>query len=160
MRTSVTRALFVSAGLLFFAIGTLGVFLPLLPSVPFYLLAAACLARGDRRLHAWMLARPGVGPALAAWERDGAIPPRAKRVATGMILLSFSFPLFVVPGLPLAARLAAAVTAIAVLSFIWTRPDGRPASLEPERDRAQKIASRSPESTSLDPSASSTGPGR
>lgn len=47
------KALFVTAGLICFAAGTVGIFLPILPTVPLYLLAGICLANGSERLSAW-----------------------------------------------------------------------------------------------------------
>jgi uncharacterized membrane protein YbaN (DUF454 family) len=50
---SARKALFVTAGLICFAAGTVGIFLPILPTVPLYLLAGVCLANGSERLSAW-----------------------------------------------------------------------------------------------------------
>ena len=50
---SVRKALFVSVGLVCFAAGTMGIFLPILPTVPLYLLAGICLANGSERLSHW-----------------------------------------------------------------------------------------------------------
>ena len=47
------KAFFVAAGLICFAAGTIGIFLPILPTVPLYLLAGICLANGSERLSAW-----------------------------------------------------------------------------------------------------------
>lgn len=62
---------------------------------------------------------------LSTWEEQGAIPRRAKRVATVMMAISFSFPLFVVPDLALGVRVAAGLTMVSVLAYIWSRPDPR-----------------------------------
>ncbi|HQE70688.1 MAG TPA: YbaN family protein [Atopobiaceae bacterium] len=47
------RGASVVAGLIFFGMGTVGIFLPILPTVPLYMLAGICLARGSARLNAW-----------------------------------------------------------------------------------------------------------
>ena len=49
------RVLFLGLGSLLVAIGVLGVFLPLLPSTIFFLLAAACYARSSERAHNWLM---------------------------------------------------------------------------------------------------------
>ena len=77
----VLRALFLAAGLLFTAIGLVGVVLPVLPTTPFLILAAACFARSSVRLERWLLDHPRLGPPLRAWRERGAIPPRAKAMA-------------------------------------------------------------------------------
>lgn len=50
------RIICIAVGLVSMALGTVGAFVPLLPTVPLYLLAALCFARGSRRIHAWFAA--------------------------------------------------------------------------------------------------------
>ena len=59
------RVIWLIAGSISLGLGLLGVFLPLLPTVPFVLLAAFCFARSSERLHDWMLEHPKFGPAIA-----------------------------------------------------------------------------------------------
>ncbi|WP_313918950.1 YbaN family protein [Tahibacter sp.] len=59
------------------ALGVAGFFLPVLPTVPFVLLAAFAAARGSERLHAWMRNHASFGPMLRDWEREGAVSLRA-----------------------------------------------------------------------------------
>ena len=56
------------------ACGLVGLFLPLLPTVPFVLLAAACFSRGSARLEAWLLAHRRCGPWVHAWRANRAVP--------------------------------------------------------------------------------------
>jgi uncharacterized membrane protein YbaN (DUF454 family) len=51
----VVNALFVVAGFMFLALGTVGIFLPVLPTTPFYLLTVACFARGSQHFHDWFV---------------------------------------------------------------------------------------------------------
>ena len=77
------RPLWLGAGLTAFALGTVGIALPLLPTVPFYLLAAFCFARSrpewSERLHS----HPRYGPSLRQWRERRAIGRRAKVSALG-----------------------------------------------------------------------------
>ena len=49
------KIFYIIGGCISLGLGTLGAVLPLLPVVPFLLLAAICFARSSRRLHSWFL---------------------------------------------------------------------------------------------------------
>lgn len=114
------RPVWFLVGLTALLFGAAGIFLPLLPTVPFLLLSAFGFARSSERLHDWILAHPAFGPPIADWSERGAIAPRAKRIATVSILATFaiSFLLAIRPSL-LAVQ---AVALGLVTAFIWTRP--------------------------------------
>jgi uncharacterized membrane protein YbaN (DUF454 family) len=86
------RFLFLSLGWLFVALAVVGAFLPVLPTTPFLLLAAACFARSSPRLEAWMLDHPKFGPSLRDWREKGAIPRKAKIAA--VVMMSASYAIF------------------------------------------------------------------
>lgn len=116
------RSLWTAAGVLSFAIGAIGAVVPLLPTVPFMLLAAFCFARGSEKFHRWLIFHPRFGPAIRNWQAHGAISRRAKRAATIAIALTFSVSVLL--GVPLyALAMQAAVLAI-VLAFLLSRPEG------------------------------------
>ena len=116
------RSLWLIAGGLALALGTVGIFLPLLPTVPFLLLAAFCFARGSERLHHWLLSHPVFGPPIENWRDRGAIGRRAKWAATLSILVAFA--LAVLFGAPARALIIQVIVLTAVTVFIWTRPEG------------------------------------
>ncbi|MAG58571.1 MAG: hypothetical protein CMJ83_19965 [Planctomycetes bacterium] len=76
--------MFLGLGVLFVAVGTVGIFLPVLPTTPFILLAAACFARGSRRAHAWLLRTRVFGPMIERWQRERTISVRAKLTAVSL----------------------------------------------------------------------------
>jgi hypothetical protein len=80
------RMVFNVAGTLALALGVIGIFLPLLPTTPFVLLAAACFARGSERFHQWLLANRTFGPMVYEWERHRSLPYRTK--VTAIVLMS------------------------------------------------------------------------
>jgi uncharacterized membrane protein YbaN (DUF454 family) len=75
------RQLWTGAGLLFVGIGAVGAVLPLLPTVPFLLLALFCFARGNPVWEQRLLDHPRYGPLLLDWRTRRAIPRRAKWAA-------------------------------------------------------------------------------
>lgn len=74
----VRRWLLMGLGVLATALGLVGVFVPLLPTTPFLLLAAACFARSSRRLHDWLLGHRWFGPYIRGYREHHAITRRAK----------------------------------------------------------------------------------
>lgn len=67
-------------------LGAIGIFLPLLPTTPFVLLAAACFARSSPRLHHWLLQHRLFGSMLQEWEQKHCIPCRIRNLALFMML--------------------------------------------------------------------------
>jgi len=104
----VVRALFFVAGITALSFGIAGIFLPVLPTTPLVLLAAACFARSYRPFHEWLLAHRQFGPMIHEWQEHGSIPYRTKMTAIVMmaVTLGVSVVFFVRP-LWLQAALAA-----------------------------------------------------
>lgn len=115
------RALWFLGGALSVLLAVVGIALPLLPTVPFLLLAAVCFARSSDRWHQWLLTHPRFGPPIADWQRSGAIRKPAKIGATVAVILSFLLALWA--GAPTVALSVQAVVLCCVMLFIWTRPD-------------------------------------
>ena len=116
-----TRATFFILGWCAFALGTVGAFLPILPTTPFMILAAFCFAKSSPRTRAWLVERTVFGPHILAWEAHGAIARKAKVLALVMmgavVLISIAMQMpFMVIAVQIALILPAAL-------FVWTRPE-------------------------------------
>ena len=74
----VVRYVFLTIGAISFALGTAGIVLPLLPTVPFYMLTLFCLARGSERFHKMFLESILYQKTVGAYERDKALTLRTK----------------------------------------------------------------------------------
>lgn len=116
-----TRGLWMMGGLSALCLGLVGLALPLLPTVPFLLLAAFCFARSSAPLHHWLLDHPQLGPPIRNWEERGAIGRRAKVMASLSMAAGFAFSIWI--GLAVWALVAQAVVLLAVGAFIWARPE-------------------------------------
>ena len=78
---SLLRWLLILVGLAAVGIGTVGIFVPLLPTTPFYLLAAACFFRSSARLYQWLIGNKWCGPYIRNYREHRAIPRHAKIIA-------------------------------------------------------------------------------
>jgi uncharacterized membrane protein YbaN (DUF454 family) len=83
----IVRALFFAAGVVALLLGVVGVFLPVLPTTPLVLLAAACFARSYRPFHEWLVGHRHFGPLLREWHEHRSIHYRTKLVAIAMMAL-------------------------------------------------------------------------
>jgi len=119
----VTRFAWLLMGHISLLLGIVGVFLPLLPTTPFLLLASYGYSRGSPRFEAWLLGHPRLGPPIRDWRSHGVIRRRAKIVATVAISASGAYVL-TRANIPWAAKGAMLAVLIPVLAFIWTRPEG------------------------------------
>lgn len=125
-----TRILFLVLGLLCVALAVIGVFLPLMPTTIFLILAAGCFARSSPRLEAWLVNHVHLGPPLRAWREHGAIPRRGKVLACLGIGLGYAgFWLGAAPAWPLAVGVA--VILAGIVAFILSRPSGPRANHRP-----------------------------
>lgn len=118
------KLLWLILGLTAVLLGVIGIFLPLMPTTPFMILAAACFAKSSDRLHGWLMAHRVFGPMIDDWQRYRAIPTRTKRVAIGSMVAVFCLSLAL--RLPLAVLAAQAAVLLIMGSWIATRPSGPP----------------------------------
>lgn len=112
--------LWTLAGLASLGVGIVGILLPLLPTTPLVLLSAFCFGKGSPRLQAWILDHAHFGPMIADWRENGAIPPRAKRLA--VVAMAAAFGISLALGLAPWLLGVQAVCLGGAATFVLTRP--------------------------------------
>ncbi|BCV66158.1 inner membrane protein [Shewanella carassii] len=117
----IKRGFFLISGILSLCMGLLGIVLPVLPTVPFILLAAFCFARSSERLHDWLHRHPWFAQPLNDWHARKAMRKKLKRKALLITGASFSLSIALVPlGW---VKLLLAVCGICLLLFLWQIPE-------------------------------------
>ncbi|MDO9226317.1 MAG: YbaN family protein [Pseudomonadota bacterium] len=114
------RLLCLGMGIAALLLGIVGILLPLLPTTPFILLAAACFARSSLRFHDWLLNQRIAGPIIREWQTHRAMPRRAKRAAYLLMLLSFGSSILFLD--LLWHRLMLAALGLILGFFLWRVP--------------------------------------
>jgi uncharacterized membrane protein YbaN (DUF454 family) len=110
-------------GILFVGLAILGVVLPILPTTPFLLVAAACFAKSSPEMQRRLLANKTFGPLIHDWQKYRSIPKKAKRIALLTMLLSVCWSAFMLQSVMLTALVVALV--IGPFIFIVRLPETR-----------------------------------
>lgn len=114
------RVLLVVIGTIALGVGVAGILVPVLPTTPFVLLAAACYARASTRLYGWLLGQPALGPIITEWRRSRALPPGVRRRALALVTLTFGVSIILVDGALVRAGLA--VVGVVLMTFLYRIP--------------------------------------
>lgn len=116
--SSTVRVALVLLGSAFVALGVAGIFLPVLPTTPFLLVAAACYARASRRFYNALLNNRWFGPAVLEWQQHRSIRYRTKLISIAMMAVTLSISIvFFVRDPRLQAALAVFGLALAVYMY-------------------------------------------
>lgn len=113
------RVVLLGLGGLAVALGVIGIFLPLLPTTPFLLLAGLCFSQSSPRFEAWLLEHSWFGPPIKDWRRNRVIRVRAKILASA-ILASSTVWLYQGSGVPIAIKIVFPFGAALLLLWLWT----------------------------------------
>ena len=123
MKAAVVKHTLNIIGLIAVVLGVVGIFVPLLPTTPFLLLASACFARGSERLHRWLLTNKLFGSYLSDFEQGKGIPLRGKIMAVGLLWVSLGYSVYLLSSVPLRLLLIAIGVAVStyLIAFVPTR---------------------------------------
>ncbi len=102
-------------------LGVIGIFLPVMPTTIFLLIALWAFARSSPRFHQWLLDHPTLGHYITDWTEHRIIPVRAKIVALTLMSLSLAW-LWFASNAPMFVNVLVTAILAAVATFILTRP--------------------------------------
>ncbi|ACG71796.1 protein of unknown function DUF454 [Anaeromyxobacter sp. K] len=115
------RLLLLALGWTAFALGAIGLLLPIVPTTPFMLVALWAFSASSERFHRWLYTHRLFGPPLQKWQRDRAIPAWVKALALGSMTLSLAWLAFAVRP-PRYVLLAAAALVAGGAAFVLRIP--------------------------------------
>jgi uncharacterized membrane protein YbaN (DUF454 family) len=116
------RYAMIGLAMFFLLLGFIGVFTPIMPTMPFVLLSAVCFARSSPRFYNWLMNHQWFGPSLRDWKTTGGI--RRKNKILAISLLGFTMTPTVVFIIPImGVKILMSVIGLCVAAFIATRPD-------------------------------------
>ncbi|MCW8933529.1 MAG: YbaN family protein [Gammaproteobacteria bacterium] len=119
------RIIYFILGWVFFALGAIGVLLPVVPTTPFMLLALWAFARSSERFHDWLYKHRFFGPPLQMWNKYRVIPLAAKIMSVSFMSISFVYMMFFSP-VGIILKVIIAILMIYGAWFILTRPSNPP----------------------------------
>lgn len=112
------RWFLIASGLLFVALGGLGVVLPGLPTTPFLLLAAGCFAKSSPRLYHWLTNNRVFGPLILHWQETRSIPRKARITAFILLAIAAAISLWSLRGMPYLQALVVALMLLPVIILL------------------------------------------
>ena len=86
-----TRPLLIIAGTLLVGLGIIGILMPVLPTTPFLLLAAACYARSSQRFYHWLLNNKWFGNYIKNYIQRKGVPLKVKILAITWLWITIGF---------------------------------------------------------------------
>jgi uncharacterized membrane protein YbaN (DUF454 family) len=130
----IRKALLIFAGTLCVGLGVLGMFLPLMPTTVFLLLAAYCYSRSSEKFHNWLLNNRWCGSYIKNYKSGNGISVRQKASTIATLWLSIGVSIWLVGGFWIDVLLAAIALGVTIhLIMIKTfRPDEQPIEAETE----------------------------
>lgn len=112
------RWMFIALGSLLVGVGVLGVILPLLPHTIFFLLAAACYARGSERAHTWLMTNRLFGRYLRNYSEQRGATPATKAVTIAMLWVGLAISAWLLAPSPLWLNAILATVGVGVTAYL------------------------------------------
>lgn len=117
------RHLYFAIGTLALILGFIGIFMPVIPTAPFVIVAAWGFAQSSPRVDRWLRSHKHFGKAIRDWEERRAVPRLGKIAATAALSVSLPFTAWML-GAPYWWASALVITVcLCVLIWLWRLPD-------------------------------------
>ncbi len=91
-----TKWILIIAGIFFLVLGIIGIFLPILPTTPFLLLATACFARSSKRFYNWLINNKWIGAYIKNYREGKGVPLKIKIFTISLLWFTILFPVFLI----------------------------------------------------------------
>ena len=117
----IVRVLLLITGTISVVLGVVGIFLPILPTTPFLLLAAACYVRSSNKFYTWLVSHPVLSKYILAYLDGQGIPRKAKYYTLLVMWLTMSISAFIVPLWQVSVLLLC--IGLGVSAYIWRLPE-------------------------------------
>ena len=96
MKNDILRIILISLGTFFLLIGIIGIFIPILPTTPFLLLAAACYAKGSKKFYSWLINNKWFGEYIKNYREKRGIPLSVKIISITILWITIAFSTFII----------------------------------------------------------------
>lgn len=117
MGTTINKKLWMGAGIFFCLIGAIGLILPLMPGLVFFIIASYCFARGSYKFLRMLISNKYTGPQIMDYKRGKGMAVSTKVIAIGMVLVSMIVSAFFMVKI-LWVKWAICITCIFVIAII------------------------------------------
>lgn len=118
--TLLLRYIWLIGGHTALILAVFGIFLPILPTTPFLLLAAFCYSNGSKKFENWLLNHERLGPPIRDWRDQRVVRPPAKILATVFISASLLW-VWLSGHIPLSGKYSMTCVVVPVLVFLLSR---------------------------------------
>jgi uncharacterized membrane protein YbaN (DUF454 family) len=96
MKDNIQNRILVVSGTFFLVIGIIGIFIPILPTTPFLLLAAACYAKGSKKFYNWLINNKWLGKYIKNYQEGRGIPLNVKIITITLLWITIAFSTIII----------------------------------------------------------------